>query len=142
VLVSGALQLQSWQFDLLFDNTVVEVVDPLDGSSGIYGAEFTPGDASSTSFILGGFPFNGLGLVDDVAGSYPGLLDGVTGDGVLSYILFRFIEGQETRDPGFSIADVVTSQPVPEPATLVLLAAGVAMLSLRRGGVSGTPRNG
>src|SRR5262245_11158807 len=58
VEISGAANLQSWQFDLLFDNTVVQEVDPLDGSSGIYGAEFTPGDATTLSFILGGFPFN------------------------------------------------------------------------------------
>ena len=35
----GAAGLQNWQFSLNFDNTVVEEVDPLDGSSGIYGAE-------------------------------------------------------------------------------------------------------
>jgi hypothetical protein len=78
VQVAGAVNLQSWQFDVTFDNTVVEEVDPFDGTSGIYGAEFVPGDANSLSFILGGFPFNALGLVDDVAGSHPSLLDGVT----------------------------------------------------------------
>ena len=31
--ISGAVDLESWQFDLLFDNTVVEEVDPGDGSS-------------------------------------------------------------------------------------------------------------
>src|SRR5687767_5062930 len=67
VRITGAVGLQNWQFDLLFDNTVVEHVDPLDGSSGICGAEFTPGVANSLSFILGGFPFNALGLIDDVA---------------------------------------------------------------------------
>src|SRR5262249_26042732 len=65
--IAGAAGLQNWQFDLLFDNTVVEEVDPGDTSSGIYGAEFTPGDANSVSFILSGFPFNSLGIVDTVA---------------------------------------------------------------------------
>jgi PEP-CTERM motif-containing protein len=132
VQISGAIGLQNWQFDLLFDNTVVEQVDPLDGSSGIYGAEFTPGDPVSLSFILAGFPFNALGLVDDVAGSHPSLLAGASGDGVLSYILFRFLDGQENNDPAFSIADGVTQEAVPQPGTLVLLAFGVAILSLRR----------
>ena len=98
VQIAGASNLQSWQFDLLFDNTVVEEVDPLDGSAGIYGAEFTPGDSSTQAFILGGFPFNALGLVDDVAGSYPFLLVGPSGDGILAYILFRFLDGQEAND--------------------------------------------
>src|ERR1700752_1276207 len=39
--IFGAVNLQSWQFDLLFDNTVVQEVDPGDGTSGIYGAEYT-----------------------------------------------------------------------------------------------------
>src|SRR5215470_15048363 len=53
VQISGVAGLQNWQFTLNFDNSVVEVVDPFDGSSGIYGAQFTPGDANSQSFILG-----------------------------------------------------------------------------------------
>jgi hypothetical protein len=130
VQISGATNLQNWQFDLLFDNTVVEEVDPFDGSSGIYGAEFAPGDANSLSFILGGFPFNALGLVDDVAGSYPSLVDGPSGDGVLAYILFQFIAGQETNNPNFTI-DNATVQQVPEPGTLVLLAAALLISSFR-----------
>jgi hypothetical protein len=132
VEITGATNLQNWQFDLLFDNTVVEEVDPGDGSSGIYGAEFTPGDPNSTSFILGGFPFNFLGLVDDVAGSYPSLLTGPSGDGVLAFILFGFLPDQENNDPGFSVEDV-TVQQIPEPATLALLAGGLAaLLGVRR----------
>jgi hypothetical protein len=133
VQISDALGLQNWQFDLVFDNTVVEEVDPFDGSSGIYGAEFTPGDPDSLSFILGGFPFNSLGLVDDVAGSYPSLLTGVSGDGVLAYILFRFLAGQENNDPGFGIENG-TVQQAPEPGTLALLAAALLIVSLARRG--------
>jgi hypothetical protein len=130
VEISGASNLQLWQFDLLFDNSVVEIVDPLDGSSGIYGAEFIPGDAETLSFILGGFPLNALGLLDDVAGFYPSLIDGVSGDGVLAYVLFRFLPGQETNNPAIRVADGGPSQTVPEPVTLVLLSA--ALLLLRR----------
>jgi hypothetical protein len=32
VQITGAINLQNWQFSLLFDNTVVEEVDPLDGT--------------------------------------------------------------------------------------------------------------
>jgi hypothetical protein len=134
VEIAGATGLQNWQFDLLFNNTVVEVVDPLDGSSGIYGAEFAPGDPNTLSFILGGFPFNAFGLVDDVAGSYPFLLDGVSGDGVLAYVLFRFLPGQDTNNPSIRVTDAILPQPVPEPDSLALLA--VAMLLLSRRGCS------
>lgn len=139
VQIAGASNLQNWQFDLLFDNTVVEEVDPLDGSAGIYGAELTPADASTQAFILGGFPFNPLGLVDDVAGSYPFLLVGPSGDGILAYILFRFLDGQEANDPGFSIENAVLLAAVPAPASLVALIAGTSVLGLwtqrRRAGV-------
>jgi len=130
VQISGANNLQNWQFDLLFDNTVVEEVDPGDGSSGIYGAEFTPGDAATSSFILGGFPLNVFGLVDDVAGFYPSLLDGPSGAGILSYILFRFLDGQQNNEPNFSIDNAVVVQPVPAPSPLALLAAGSLIVSL------------
>jgi hypothetical protein len=137
VVVSGAVGVQTFQFDLIFDNSVVEEVDPGDGSSGIYGAQFTAGNVSSMSFILGGFPFNAFGVVDDVAGSYPSLLNdaGVSGDGVLAYILFAFLPGQENRSPDFAIqAGSTTSLPVPEPSTAALLAAAslFAVLSTLR----------
>jgi len=132
VEITGAVGLQSWGFDLNFDNTVVEEVDPLDGSSGIYGAEFTPGDSNTQSFILAGFPLNALGLVSGVAGSYPSLLDGVSGDGVLADILFEFLPGQENGNPGFSITNTAVLEPVPEPGTLGLLAAALALLTIIR----------
>jgi hypothetical protein len=124
VEISDAANLQLWQFDLLFDNTVVEEVDPFDGSAGIYGAEFTPGDANTLSFILGGFPFNIFGLVDDVAGSYPTLLNGPSGDGVLAFVLFEFLPDQENNNPNFQIENTTVLQ-IPEPATVSLLAAAL-----------------
>jgi hypothetical protein len=130
VEISGAANLQNWQFSLLFNNTVVEVVDPFDGSSGIYGAQFTPGDANSQSFILSGFPLNGLGLVDTVAGSYPSLLNGPSGDGVLADILFDFLPGQEGNNPNFTITNTVVVGDVPLPGALPLFATGLGALGL------------
>jgi hypothetical protein len=132
VEISGAANLQFWQFTLTFDNTVVSEVDPLDGSAGIYGAEFTSGDPSTLSFILGGFPFNPFGEVDSVAGSYPSLLTGPSGDGVLAFILFEFIPGQEQNNPNFSIQNTTVVQGAPEPATLALVATGLLLLGGRR----------
>lgn len=130
--ISGAVNLQFWQFTLSFDNTVVNEVDPLDGSSGIYGAEFTTGDLTTLSFILGGFPFNFLGEVDAVAGSYPSLLTGPAGDGPLAFILFQCLDPQNCSSPNFSITTTTVVQGAPEPATLVLLASGLALLGGRR----------
>lgn len=130
VEITGAANLQTWQFDLTFDSNVVQEVDPGDGTVGIYGAEFTPGVPNSLSFILGGFPLTGL--VDDVAGSYPSLIDGPSGDGGLAYILFEYVSGQQTNDPGFGIDNSTVSQQVPAPGTLALLIPALASLGLRR----------
>ncbi|HEY1300607.1 MAG TPA: hypothetical protein VGF07_08920, partial [Stellaceae bacterium] len=128
--ISGASGLQNWQFDLLFDNTVVEEVDPGDGSSGIYGAEFTPGDPDSQSFILSGFPFNSLGLVETVAGSYPSLSAGPSGDGTLAFVLFEFLAGQSGNNPNFRIENAVVEEPVPEPGSLALVVGALAITAL------------
>lgn len=137
VRISGAVDLQSWQWDLHFDSAVVSLVDPGDGTAGIYGAEFTPGDATTLAFILGGFA--GPGLVDDVAGAYPSLLTGPSGDGWLAYVRFGFLPGQESGDPRFRIDDL-PPLPVAEPGTAVLLVAAWAAAQLQRrrrgGGVS------
>jgi hypothetical protein len=136
VEISGAANLQFWQFALTFDNTVVNEVDPFDGSSGIYGAEFISGNPDTLSFILSGFPINFFsgteGLVDTVAGEYPSLLTGPSGDGVLAFILFEFIPGQEQGNPNFSIENTTVVQGAPEPATLILLASGLVLLCSRR----------
>jgi len=131
VEISGATNLQNWGFDLSFDNTVVQEVDPGDGSSGIYGARFTPGDANSLSFILGGFPLNGIGQVLGVAGEYPSLLSRPSGDGPLAYLLFEYLPNQQTNDPAFSV-DNVTFQQAPEPTTLALIAIGLLAFGARR----------
>jgi hypothetical protein len=130
--ISDAVNLQLWQFTLLFDNTVVQEVDLGDTTSGIYGAEFSPGDLSSLSFILSGFPFNSPGEVDTVAGSYPSLLTGPSGDGTLAFILFQCLDTENCSNPGFSISGTQVVQGAPEPATLFLLASGLVLLRGRR----------
>ena len=131
VNITGATNLQNWGFDLSFNSSVVQEVDPGDGTAGIYGAEFTAGDQTTLSFILGGFPLNPLGQVQGVAGSYPSLLVGPSGDGPLAYILFQFQQGQEGNNPGFSVANTTVVQGAPEPATLFLLATGLVILGGR-----------
>ena len=130
--ISGAVNLQSWQYTLLFDNTVVQEDDPGDTTSGIYGAEFIAGDINSLSFILSGFPFNFLGEVDTVAGEYPSLLTGPSGNGPLAFILFQCVPDPATCNGNFSVQGTTVVQGAPEPATLVLLASGLALLGGRR----------
>src|SRR5215471_9067968 len=66
VEISGAVNLQNWGFDLLFDDSVVTQVqpDPFGGDVGVYGAEFVPGDSNSLSFLLSG----GFLLPGDLSG--------------------------------------------------------------------------
>jgi hypothetical protein len=132
--ISGATNLQFWQFTLLFDNTVVQEVDPGDGTSGIYSAEFAPGDLNSLSFILSGFPFNFLGEVNTIAGEYPSLLIGPSGNGPLAFILFECLDVENCSNANFSTPPegVTIVQGAPEPATLVLLGSGLALLGSRR----------
>jgi hypothetical protein len=137
VNVLGADGLQSFQFDLLYDPTVVQFYDPfpVNFTSGVYGAEFIPGESSTESFITSAFPTIFPDRIDDVSGLYPGLLDGVTGNGTLAYILFEYVDGQEGNNPGFTIADtfingIPTTLPppngtVPEPSVLLLLAGAL-----------------
>jgi hypothetical protein len=131
IQITGAIELQSWVFDLLFESTVVQEVDPLDGSAGIYGAEFISGDSASLSFILGGFPFNFFGSVSGIGGAYPALLSGPSGDGILAYVLFEFVPGQENSNPNFRIDNAATIQQAPEPSTIFLFAAGLLLVAAR-----------
>jgi len=126
--ISSAVNVQTWQFDLLFDNTVVEEVDPGDSTSGIYGAEFTPGELNSLSFILSGFPDNSSGQVSTVAGAYPSLLTGPSGSGVLAFLLFQCLNPQNCSNPNFSVGGTQVVQGAPEPATLLLLATALVLL--------------
>ncbi len=128
--ISGALNLEFWNFDLLYEQTVVQVVPEPSPTliPGIFAAEFTPGDANSLSNITSGFTFL-PGIVDEVFGLYPFLLNGVTGDGVLAYILFEFVPGQEGNDPNFRIIDNTLPQGAPEPNTLALFAAALLILT-------------
>lgn len=125
--IADAPTLRNFQFDLAFDQTVVNEVDPGDGSSGIYGARFSPSDSDSLSFILAGFPINSSGRVESVAGEYPSLLTGPSGTGTLAYVLFEVLTGQQGKDPGFS---VTLSSAVPEPASLPLMTFALFLCGL------------
>ena len=139
VNVIGANGLQSFQFDLLYDPTVVRFYDPflVNFTSGVYGAEFIPGDTSTESSIVAAFPTIFPDRIDDVFGLYPFLTDGVTGNGTLAYILFEYVDGQEGNDPNFRFADTfingisTTPVQVPEPSVLLLLAGALLIFGVQ-----------
>jgi hypothetical protein len=137
VVITGALNTPLFGFDLTYNSAVVKQVDPefpladptgLD--TGVYGARFTPADPSSLSFILSSgvsLPGNLVG----VGGEYPSLLNGITGDGVLAYVLFETL--QEGVDPGFAIENAFAPGQAPEPNTLALFAAALLLLGFTPG---------
>ena len=121
--VKGAAGLQNWGFDLSFDANVVQLVD-LGGITsffGVYAAEFNDTEPVLSSILSSGFPLGGLQGV-------AGFSSDVAGDGLLAFIGFEYLPGQNGQDPGFEVGGVNVTQSVPEPTTAVLLAAGLLML--------------
>jgi hypothetical protein len=45
----------------------------------------------------------------------------------LAFILFEFLDGQSGNDPNFRIENSAVQEPVPEPGTLALIAAALAI---------------
>jgi hypothetical protein len=123
--ITGAIGLQSWSFDLLFDNTVVNPADDFGLYQSVYQAEFSVADPTLSNITSSGLP-----LAGDLLG-IAGFSSGVSGNGLLAFVLFDFVPGQEARDPGFHI-DNPTVQQVPEPTALALLAPCLMLLALRR----------
>lgn len=126
--VSGAVQLQDWQFDFSFDPTVVTQIEPFftPYSFGLYAARFNPTDANSLSSpTSAGFSFS-AGLIEQIAG----FSQGASGNGPLVFLAFEY--RQPGSDPGFEISNVIAAQPVPEPSTWALFAVGLIGFALHR----------
>ena len=137
VIASGAVDLQYWQFDASFDPSVVNVVFPADGSSGIYGARFDAGMENTLSFILAGMPDNGSGTISAVSGMYPLLTTaGVSGNGTLAYLLFEFLPGAQGFDPHILVNGNGQlndgGNQVAEPSTLILIFTAALLMTQRR----------
>jgi hypothetical protein len=123
--ITGAAGLQSWSFDVLFDGTIATPFDAGGLSQSVYQAEFNGTDPTLSNITSSGFVFPGV--LQGVAG----FSSGVSGDGLLAYILFAFQPGQQDPFPSFSI-DNATVQQAPEPGTLVLLGGGLLLLGILR----------
>ena len=123
--ITGAAGLQSWSFDVLFDDSIATPKDVFGLFGSVYQAAFNATDPTLSDITASGFLSPGVGL-QGVAG----FSSGVSGDGLLAYILFAFQPGQD-EFPSFSIANA-TVQQAPEPGTIVLLVGSLLLLSILR----------
>jgi len=134
-----AVNLYGYQFSVSYDASVLSVQDVVNPAT--EGSFFTsvyplPGQ----TFFLSGFD-DGVGGISFIADTLVGPLAGVSGAGTLASISFLAIADGTTSVSAFFNADNgdglitpgdVAPVAVPEPATLLLVGAGSALLARRR----------
>ena len=144
--ITGGVQVTAWQFDLSFDPNDVQVNTNCDPFSDAF-CSLSTNAVTEGSFFAGGVPFNvlipGFLFVDPVTLQQTGVLQGVndayggfppapSGDGVIAYVEFlRLGSGTSPITVG-NTGTTSGASPVPEPATLMLLAAGAMGAGVRR----------
>ena len=148
IIITDAVQLTSWDFDLVYNPNDLQINDPAVLDPEFLGRPVTEGD-----FFSAGAPFNLLvpgfidldpttlaqtGLLFGVHGEFGGFPgDEPSGTGVLAYVEFVKTSDNASVD-SIMVTNQSTTSAVPEPATLALLAGGViALLGVRRRGRSG-----
>jgi hypothetical protein len=121
---TGALNLQDWSLDLLYNASIARPVDGGGFYQSVYQAYFD-GTADLSEITSSGFD------LPDLLQGIAGFSQGVSGNGTLAYVLFGYVSGQEGRDPGISVAGGPTFG-VPEPSSLALAATSLAALLMAR----------
>jgi hypothetical protein len=91
---AAAEDLQDWTFDLLFDATRFAPVDAGGICGSVYAALFNADDPVASQITSTGL------LLDGVLQGIAGFASGVSGDGVLAYVLFERVAGQPVPVPG------------------------------------------
>lgn len=144
VNISGAADVYSFQFDLLFDPTILAISDVVEGA-------FLSG--SGATFFFPGIIDNAAGNVTFTADTLETAIAGANGNGTLVEFRFNTI-GQGTSSLNLDNVILLDSQlnlissatangrvtvtsgggtvPTPEPSTLAFLAAGILPIVLRR----------
>ena len=138
IQITGAVELITWQFDLAFDPSVVQINTGCDTSGADPYCDLFNGPVTEGPFTKGPFSLFVPGVIDNfggsltiVAGGFGDPPPGPTGDGILAYVEFITIDAN--GDPDIHVtSSSVTSSAVPEPMSLLLLAGGLTFLGARR----------
>lgn len=144
VSIGDVSDLFAYQFDIAFDPSVLQASDIIEGDLLATGG---------TTFYLPGAIDNVLGNITFTANSLFGAISGVSGSGTLATIHFAAaaagtspisLSNVVLLDSGFAdisaafvdgsatVRAVDSPMPVPEPATLALIASGLVLASSRR----------
>jgi hypothetical protein len=139
VHITDAADLYAFQFDVMFDPLRVQAQEVLEG-------DFLSADGAATFFLPGAID-NTAGTVSFTANTLLGPGPGVTGDGLLVRLLFQAIGAGPSElqfgdvvllDSALTQFDVVATggaidvsaqASVPEPASALLIAGGLAVLT-------------
>jgi hypothetical protein len=140
IQITDAANVIAWSFTLNYDPSDLQINTGCDPFSGDVYCGFLPitGPVTEGDFFATGMPFNAfipgfilldgslnqLGTLLAVNNTFAGNLPGPSGSGVLAYVEFLQIGNGDSR---ITVTDTSTTT-VPEPASLLLLTGGLALL--------------